>query len=392
MGINELDNVMKDIQKTYKKKNDTIIYDPDREKIPLSSGSAVIDSQHNGGLCYLGRITQLMSLESGGKTTLALQTAILACKNYPDKGVVFFDMEQHMDYTYLEMLSRKYGFDSVPSNLYILQPMNAEELEDVWLKFMAKNGDKIVLAIIDSVAATKPKSMLEKIHGESSQKSQHAMFWNDFIPKVNNDASKFQLAVLLVNQLRAAPSLSNMDKFKTGGQVGLGAGASNFDTDMTPTGGNALRYYISCSYMLSWSGRVKEQLENDQTGEIEDVEVSNKYTIRNVKNKVARPYSKSKYIIRFGDGTDDAPIILERMKEIGRITNQGSFLSYHARNSDLDFRVNGKVKFNEKFMMPDILADATIQYIDSYKSDFEMPELDDDDNDDMDGLLEEVEV
>lgn len=226
------DDVLKDIEKSYKKKNDTIIYDPNREKIALSSGSVAIDTEHDGGLCYLGRITQFASMESGGKSTLAFQTALCACRDYPDQGVVYMDVEQHSDYTYLESLARKYGFDGVPKNLVILQPMSAEELEDTTGKFVNKMGDKIILLVIDSVAAAKPKSMLERKHGESGQKAEHATFWNEFCPKLNNWAKKHNFAVLLINQLRAKPSISNMDKFSVG-NVGVGAGASSFDNSFT---------------------------------------------------------------------------------------------------------------------------------------------------------------
>ncbi len=405
------DDVLKDIEKSYMKKNDTIIYDPNREKVALSSGSVAIDTEHDGGLCYLGRITQFASMEcltgdqmvrvrinkdmpntsriidllnlsvqtiigssipddgsvhevsmlelmnlvenskyqieidtpdgfqligdfalkgvkptfkigledgtsvscskghlietkelidrgydnpnlleedrsylkakwlqagdiivsrdgdktvtsveyrdheevydievkhpnhryyangishhnSGGKSTLAFQTALCACRDYPDQGVVYMDVEQHSDYTYLESLARKYGFDGVPKNLVILQPMSAEELEDTTGKFVNKMGDKIILLVIDSVAAAKPKSMLERKHGESGQKAEHAMFWNEFCPKLNNWAKKHDFAVLLINQLRAKPSIGNMDKFSVG-NVGVGAGASSFDNSFT---------------------------------------------------------------------------------------------------------------------------------------------------------------
>ncbi len=134
------------------------------------------------------------------------------------------------------------------------------------------------------------------------------------------------------------------------------------------TGGNALRFYLSASYLLTWSSRVKEQVENEMTDEIEDIEVANKYTIKNIKNKVSRPFKKSKYIIRFGEGTDDISIIYDRLKDVGRITNKGSFLDYHAHNEDLNFRENGKLRFHEKFITEEILADAIIQYKESFKA------------------------
>lgn len=58
-----LDDVMGDLKKVYKKKNDTLIFDPNRQKEFISSGSVVLDANLGGGIACGGRLVELFSFE-----------------------------------------------------------------------------------------------------------------------------------------------------------------------------------------------------------------------------------------------------------------------------------------------------------------------------------------
>ena len=355
MGL--LDDVMGDLKKTYKKKNDTLIFDPNRQKEFISSGSVILDINLGGGIACRGRLVELFSFESGGKTTLALQSCVQAIKKYPDKVVLFFDQEGHADIEYMNSLGLEIG-----DNFQIFQPDSAEEVEDITTRFIKKMPDNISMIVYDSVAAIRPSSMAEHMHGESNQKAGHAFFWTDFSPKINNWAKKHDIAFLLINQLRAKPQIGSMDKFSIG-NTGMGAGFSNTDSSFNTTGGTALKFYLSARYVLRHVSDVKEQTEDEITGELIDSKVAKKYKVQNVKNKLTRPHRESNYIIRYGQGTDDSILIRDILTDAKVITNSGSFINYQSSDGTLDFKENGKIKFMIRFCTPDILADATKQYI-----------------------------
>ena len=295
---------------------------------------------------------------SGGKTTLALQTCVQAIRQYPDQVVLFFDAEGHMDITYANSLGLEIG-----DNFLVFQPDSAEEVEDILTRFIKKMADRISLVVFDSVAAIRPSSMAEHMHGESNQKAGHAFFWTDFSPKINNWAKKYDIAFLLLNQLRAKPSIGNMDKFSVG-NTGLGAGFSNTDTSFTSTGGTALRFYLSARYLLRHISDVKEQTEDDVTGELIDLKIAKKYKIQNIKNKLTAPHKESNYIIRYGMGTDDSILVRDFLQSAKVITSSGSFINYKSSDGSLDFKENGKIRFMKKFTQPEIFADALQQFVD----------------------------
>lgn len=352
-----LDDVMGDLKKTYKKKNDTLVFDPNRQKEFISSGSVVLDANLGGGIACRGRLVELFSFESGGKTTLALQSCVEAIKKYPDKTVLFFDQEGHADIEYMNSLGLEIG-----PNFQIFQPDSAEEVEDITTRFIKKMPDGVSMIVYDSVAAIRPSSMAEHMHGESNQKAGHAFFWTDFSPKINNWAKKFDIAFLLINQLRAKPQIGNMDKFSIG-NTGMGAGFSNTDSSFNTTGGTALKFYLSARYLLRHVSDVKEQTEDEITGELIDSKVAKKYKVQNVKNKLTKPHRESNYIIRYGMGTDDAILIRDVLQNAKIITNSGSFINYQSSDGTLDFKENGKIKFMIRFNTEEILQDAIKQYM-----------------------------
>jgi len=346
MGI--FDDFSKDIKKAYSKKNADIVLDYTKQKEPIGSGSIVIDHTFDGGLAYKGRLVEFLSFESGGKSTMAIQSCVSALKQYPDQAVIFLDSEQALDYAYAKSL----GMDAEDERVMIYQPRTMEEMEDILSKaFDPQKGGKsprlnkmISTVVVDSVAATRPAVMFEQSSDGKGQKSQHASAWGLFSPKLNKWAAEQNFACILLNQLRAKPQMGTMDKFSLSGNTGIANGHSNVDTALTSTGGNALRYYLSARYLFKWSSTLKEQVSDDETGEVTEARVANIFKITSIKNKINPPYKTGKMVIRFGEGTDDFSLIVDALKTRGLITSKGSFLTYKTTEGE-EIRLLGKSKF-----------------------------------------------
>lgn len=372
----------KDIQKTFKKKNEEIEFDTHRAKEPIPTGSVVIDKAFNNGLAYKRRLTELASFESGGKSTIAYLTMVEALKKYPDEAVILLDFEQSFDSLYAKAL----GLDADDDRVMIYQPRTLEEGDEILQKAFDKQKGgkdpilkhKISLVVVDSVAAARPSQMFEASVDGTGQKSQHANAWTIWVPKLQRWCAESNFAVLLLNQFRAKPQMGNMDKFKMS-STGMGNATSSMDADITTTGGNALRFYLSARYVTKFSTVLKEQVEDVITGEVVEHRTANMYKLTNIKNKINPPYANAKFVIRFGEGIDDFPIVMDALKLRGIVTNRGSFMIYKTLTGE-EIKILGKSAFNAT-MQKEHWEDMKTQFNKSSDDDIIEPSLEIEDED-----------
>jgi RecA/RadA recombinase len=354
-----LDDFCGDLQKSFKKKNDLMVLDPNAVHKGIYTGCLSIDTDV-GPLAYYGRLTEIVGMESSGKSTLVTQIAREFKKDPANIGrcAVIVDTELAFDPIYAEALGAH-----LDDRFRVLRPTNAEETDVICTELFKKLGDAVGLLVIDSVAMTRTLDEISHMQGDSSQKSSHASFWGQFGIKLVQWASKHNTAIVLINQIRSKPMMGQNDKYSIT-NTGLGSGHSNTDTGISTTGGFGLKFYLSARFLLKFSSSLKEKVIVDEsTGEIDDAKVANIYSIVNFKNKCTSPNKRAKYIIAYGEGTDDSPIIKDYLTSRGVISTQGSFVSYKGTNDALSFRVNGKIAFNTKFKTPEVLEDAKKQYI-----------------------------
>lgn len=351
------DDFCSDIHKQYKKTNDLIVADPHTTYTMIPTGSLEIDTEMNGGLAIVGRVVEVSGFESSGKTTLMSQSCVQALKMFPTKGVLYMDSEQSFDFTYAKSLGLEQN-----DRFKVFRPMNAEELDDVLTKAVAKLTSNISMIVIDSVASARTKAEITAVLGQSSQKGQHATFWGSFVLKLVMWASKYGIAIVLINQFRSKPSISQNDKFALS-NTGIGNGESSVNSQLTTTGGFAVRFYCSARYVLKNISPLKEEVADKFSGEIEELRVANVCRIEAIKNKCYPPNKRVKYIIRFGTGTDDTPIIKDFLTKVGVIAVNGSMITYNGSIPELTFKENGKLRFNEHFTRPEFLEDAKKQFV-----------------------------
>ena len=380
-----LEALNKAIQKKFSKTDDNIIYDRNRKVEAVTSGSLIVDQVSGvGGLLVKGHITEISGLESSGKTTLCLQSAAFA-QSQGQVGI-FLDIEQTFDAFYAEAL----GLEQDGKTFEVYQPGNAEQLEMIVDMACKELGDDLDYIIWDSLAAAKPKAMLEarQKEDESSRKGQQAAFMSEFFPKLSTLARKYQIAILVTNQLRQKIEFSNMYQAKAVRSGGLGAGYSN-DTSWYTMGGNAPKYHYSMRFLLE---QMRRQKETDDDGDVE--EVGNWIRISNIKNKLSIPFRKAEFVIIFGDGTNDDLAILATLENYGVLYAEGRTWKYEGLTSKTTISKGNVAKDNFIKLLvnnKDIMKDAKQQYsdlliknnrVDTGKHDDDEIELDEDEEGD----------
>ena len=323
-----LNTISKNLKDKYKSENKLIINT--MGDIPLdvlSSGSILVDECSGiGGITAKGHVVEIVGANTSGKTTLCIQSAVEAQK----KGwnVVYIDAESVFDRKYALSL----GLDVTSDSFVLMQPLNGEEvmgfLEIVHDSISEKSnsGETVDLIIVDSVATVRST---EELMG-NKQLGQHAALWSKLSYKIKNLAYKFNIAFILVNQVRFSPKL--------GGFTAPGVLDSAQNSDMgseNTTGGEALKFLYSIRWQLKGFSKIKEKTKDPLTGKESDTQVGNLVHVTTIKNKLAVPMVKTRMAVLYGRGTVDSYVLEDIMRDRGFITNAGSRLTYEALDPSL---------------------------------------------------------
>lgn len=259
----------------------------------VSSGSFALDIALGGGY-PLGRIVELRGYESSGKTTLALTV----CRNIQEqtgKAVVYIDRENALDMDYVEAL----GVDISPEKFVLCQPGVAEDCLEIIREVI--KSDSVGAFVLDSVAAMFPRCYLDADVGDQKM-GVLARLMSAWLPGITNDLRRRNILGVFINQYR--------DK------IGVMYGSPK-----TTPGGKALGFYASQVLDIAKSGTVGDKGE----------EKANHIRVKVEKNKIAPPFRKAEFDIRFGEGIDRAGEVLTLGLEYDLIQKKGSFYSYGDR-------------------------------------------------------------
>lgn len=293
----------------------------------LTTTSLAADYVLGGGFA---RITEILGFPSAGKTTLALTTIAHVQKENPDAKILFVDAEYSLDPVYATSL----GVDL--ENLYICQPDSSEEGYNIMEMFIQSGAGDLV--VLDSIAAMVPSEYVEKEIGQETKIASFARLTTQAIARLNRLSAQFDTPIIFINQYKDAVSVNGIPG---------GSGTVMGNTTKYSPGGPSKDFYFQQIIEIKRAGQIKEKDENG----VEQV-VANVIQMTTLKNKVAPPYRRGQFTIKFGKGLDRVQELVGLGLTQGLIKQGGAFYTFLDLNGEplLEKPINGRsnvVKFLE---------------------------------------------
>ena len=295
--MTELDAILSKMNKSMKVGSIKVgVEYEDVPKLPFSSMR--LNYMTYGGI-PLGRIVEFAGGEGGGKTTTALDLAAQAQKLYPDKKVVFCDIEHTFDTVW----ATKLGVDIDSLVYFDPDTMGAEEVFQYALDIM--DTGEVSLFIMDSLGAMVSDLENEKEVGERTY-GGISMALTTFSKKAIPVCQRTKCIFLAINQIR-----EDMNSTYGGTRT---------------VGGRAWRH--NCSTRLSF--RLGEYID-DKGGKLTrgcENPAGNLVYVNLVKTKVCPPDRKvGFYTLNYMDGIDFISDTLDLAIKYDVVHQAGAFYS-----------------------------------------------------------------
>lgn len=313
-----LDLIIKDLNKKMKVGNIQLGVDfQEVQKIPFSS--CRLNYMTYGGI-PVGRIAEFYGADGSGKTTTAIDVAGNAQRMFPDKKVLFVDIEHTFDSCW----ATKLGLNC--DDIIYLDPdsMGAEEVFNMIIELI--ESGEISLCILDSIGAMVSMQANEKQIGERTY-GGISMALTEFSKKITPVLSRTDTAFIGINQVR-----DDMNSMYGG---------------TTTTGGRAWRH--SCSTRLEFrKGDYIDEKGNKLSRACENP-CGNVVKVALVKSKVCRPDRKvGFYTLKYLEGIDYISDAVDVAIKVGLVAQGGAWFSLvDAETGEIINKFQGKSKLVE---------------------------------------------
>lgn len=316
--MTNLDMVLKDMNKKMKVGNIQLgVAFEEVQKIPFSS--CRLNYMTYGGI-PVARIAEFYGTDGSGKTTTAIDLAGQTQKMFPDKKVLFVDIEHTFDSCW----ATKLGLNC--DDIIYLDPdsMGAEEVFNLMVELI--DTGEISLCILDSIGAMVSMQANEKQIGERTYGGV-SMALTEFSKKITPVLCRTQTTFIGINQAR-----DDMNSPYGG---------------TTTTGGRCWRH--ACSTRLEFrKGNYIDEKGNNLSRACENP-AGNIVNVALVKSKVCRPDRKvGFYTLKYREGIDYISDAVDVAIKLGLVNQAGAwFTLVEPETGEVKEKFQGKPKLVE---------------------------------------------
>lgn len=277
----------------------------------ISTQCPALDEALGRGGFPLGRLTIIHGKEGSGKTTLALH-AIASCQQAGGVAVLI-DKEHTLDPEYAATL----GVDV--NKLIISQDGALEDVVKLMYKAIevaAAHRKRVgtrppIIVVLDSLNAAIARCRIEGDPGDAHI-APEARIWSAELSKLCAACYKEDVALVFISQVRKKINI----------QFG--------DSDEI-AGGEAPKFYASVILKVTPTQATRESASGETaTGEDKDaIKVGYIAEAEAKKNKIAPPFRKAKFLIRYGHGVDFYHSLVSVAVKHGIVDKEGAWFSYN---------------------------------------------------------------
>ena len=284
------------------------------------SGSLSLDFALGKGGLPLNRIVEIVGAEGGGKTTLALLAAREWIEAFPDRVVLYFDLEHKLTPEWAHKLMGQEAMEQ----LIIVDPESMEQATDIYREFVPQ-GD-VSMAIIDSIGGAPNSRVMDPDRSaEKANVAGNAYAVTQFARFAANLSAKYDCLTIGINQMR-----DNMNPMSFA---------------LNTPGGRGWKHACIARIQLS---RGKEKYYDVVSGE--KIQVGYDIKARVFKNQLSTPYRTANWNFFNQESEQYGPVGIDTAEEcvrlatlVGVIEKRGGWL-YHE-----DFPDGGKINGDKKF-------------------------------------------
>lgn len=275
----KLDQAIKKFESTYGKGSIISGNNSTYDLEVISSGSLLINIATNIGGIPVGKLIEILGMESCGKSTFTLM--IIAEFQKAGKKCVLIDYEQSFDKEYAKTL------EVIVEDLIIVQP-NCQEDGYNMAQALIETGE-VGLIVIDSHTAALPKKIVDGDVGENALGLQ-AKINSTALGKIKPLLRDNKCTMIAISQIRQ--------------QIGA------YGDPNQSTGGLGYKFYSDMRFKFSKT----VEKEKDQ----------NKTTIEIIKSKCGNPFGKAVCNILWGIGIDKVQEYIDCAVELGLLEKKAA--------------------------------------------------------------------